>query len=67
MAELLRYDILINYIRVRDEIRCIMKENGEIEEDEIQRLPYLQAVVKETLRLHPAYGQRQIYSCRTDF
>lgn len=32
---------------------CIMKENGEIEEDEIQWLPYLQAVVKETLRLHP--------------
>ncbi|MCO5598328.1 hypothetical protein L7F22_052421 [Adiantum nelumboides] len=31
-----------------------MDKNQTIEEDDIQRMPYLRAVVKETMRLHPA-------------
>lgn len=31
-----------------------IEENKQIEESDIARLPYLQAVVKETFRLHPA-------------
>ncbi|KAI3444658.1 hypothetical protein Pfo_001323 [Paulownia fortunei] len=37
-----------------DEIRDIVGENRQIQESDIIRLPYLQAVVKETFRLHPA-------------
>lgn len=40
--------------KVRDEIEDIIKEKekGEVEESDIGRLLYLQAVMKETLRLH---------------
>ncbi|KAH6817839.1 hypothetical protein C2S51_001442 [Perilla frutescens var. frutescens] len=40
--------------KLSDEVRDFIKENGQIEESDIPRLPYLQAVVKETFRLHPA-------------
>ncbi|KAL0397810.1 UNVERIFIED_CONTAM: cytochrome [Sesamum calycinum] len=40
--------------RVRDEIISLIGEKGQVEESDISQLPYLQAVVKETLRLHPA-------------
>ncbi|KAK6162409.1 hypothetical protein DH2020_002250 [Rehmannia glutinosa] len=40
--------------RVRNEITNIIGENKQVQESDIPRLPYLQAVVKETFRLHPA-------------
>ncbi|EYU32021.1 hypothetical protein ABFS82_02G153700 [Erythranthe guttata] len=51
MTELLRNPRKMS--KLRDEIRDIVGENKRMEESDIQRLPYLQAVVKESLRLHP--------------
>ncbi|CAN6231615.1 unnamed protein product [Urochloa humidicola] len=38
--------------RVRDEIREAIADDEPVTESNIHRLPYLQAVIKETLRLH---------------
>uniref|UniRef100_A0A0D9XHU9 Cytochrome P450 n=1 Tax=Leersia perrieri TaxID=77586 RepID=A0A0D9XHU9_9ORYZ len=51
MAELLRSPLAM--AKVCDELRRVIGSGRTIEESEISRLPYLQAVVKETLRLHP--------------
>lgn len=40
--------------KLRQEINESVKAHGKIEEREINRLPYLQAVIKETMRLHLA-------------
>ncbi|XP_047976768.1 cytochrome P450 76T24-like [Salvia hispanica] len=42
--------------KLRNEIRSFMSENGkqQVQESDIPLLPYLQAVVKENFRLHPA-------------
>ncbi|XP_065880310.1 6,7,8-trihydroxycoumarin synthase-like [Euphorbia lathyris] len=39
--------------KVQDEVRNIVKNKGFVDEDEAQNLPYLKAVVKETMRLQP--------------
>lgn len=52
MAELIRNPSKMS--RLSDEVRNFIEENGHVEESDIPRLPYLQAVVKETFRLHPA-------------
>ncbi|XP_019443227.1 PREDICTED: cytochrome P450 71A1-like [Lupinus angustifolius] len=39
--------------RVQEEIRQLLGDTDFINEDDIQRLPYLKAAVKETLRLFP--------------
>jgi trans-cinnamate 4-monooxygenase len=38
--------------KVRDEIKAVVGDDEPITESTIHRLPYLQAVIKETLRLH---------------
>jgi trans-cinnamate 4-monooxygenase len=38
--------------KVRDEIKAVVADHEPITESTIHRLPYLQAVIKETLRLH---------------
>ncbi|CAN8318676.1 unnamed protein product [Cochlearia groenlandica] len=51
MAELLRNPKTMT--KVQDEIKHVIGQNGVLQESDISQLPYLQAVVKETFRLHP--------------
>lgn len=39
--------------RAKDEVRGVVGEKEEVEESDIAKLPYLGAVIKETLRCHP--------------
>jgi len=52
MAELLNNTEKLK--KARAELEEIVGKDNPIEESDITRLPYLQAVVKETLRLHPS-------------
>ena len=52
MAELLRKPKTLQ--KARQEVLDVIGPQGEIKESDIDRLPYLGAIVKETLRLHPA-------------
>nr|XP_009794145.1 PREDICTED: cytochrome P450 93A3-like [Nicotiana sylvestris] len=49
---------LINHPRIMQkavqEIDSVVGKNRLVEESDIENLPYLQAIIKETLRLHPA-------------
>ncbi|KAK4802528.1 hypothetical protein SAY86_000731 [Trapa natans] len=52
MAELLRNPKVLE--KARQEILTVVGLQRPIQESDINNLPYLQAIVKETLRLHPA-------------
>ncbi|KAM7464286.1 hypothetical protein LguiA_032407 [Lonicera macranthoides] len=51
-TELLRNPSVLS--KVREEIDRVVGRDRKVEESDMDYLPYLQAVVKETLRLHPA-------------
>ncbi|XP_065874573.1 cytochrome P450 736A117-like [Euphorbia lathyris] len=51
MIELLRHPEAMK--KLQSEIREIAENKSEITEDDLQKIPYLKAVIKETLRLHP--------------
>ena len=52
MAELLHHPETIEKAQI--EIREVIGKGGIVQESDISKLPYLQSVVKETFRLHPA-------------
>ncbi|XP_023640163.1 cytochrome P450 76C4 isoform X1 [Capsella rubella] len=52
MAELLKNPKRM--AKAQAEIDSVVGQNGVVKETDISEMPYLQAVVKETLRLHPA-------------
>ncbi|WCJ18975.1 cytochrome P450 family 705 subfamily A polypeptide 25 [Euphorbia peplus] len=52
MAQLINNQTILK--KARDEIDSIVGENKLIQESDLPNLPYLQAIVKETLRLHPS-------------
>ncbi|CAI9102362.1 OLC1v1000622C1 [Oldenlandia corymbosa var. corymbosa] len=52
MAELINHQTIFN--KLKEEINGVVGSKRLVEESDIPNLPYLQAVVKETLRLHPS-------------
>ncbi|CAN1257873.1 Geraniol 8-hydroxylase [Linum perenne] len=52
MAELLSNPTTL--AKARDELDQTIGRNNHLQESDIIRLPYLQAIIKETFRLHPA-------------
>lgn len=52
MAELINRPEL--YTKLQDEIISVVGTKRTVQESDVENLPYLQAVIKETLRLHPS-------------
>jgi cytochrome P450 len=52
MAELLQSPKSMEM--VKEELKAVIGTKGQVAESDITQLPYLQAVVKEAFRLHPA-------------
>ncbi|KAG2677467.1 hypothetical protein I3843_12G101000 [Carya illinoinensis] len=52
MAELLHHPDVVS--KAKAELEQVIGRGNPVEESDITRLPYLQAVIKETFRLHPA-------------
>ncbi|KAK9108252.1 hypothetical protein Syun_024263 [Stephania yunnanensis] len=51
MAELARKPELMK--KAQEEIRRVIGGKGKVEESDLEQLPYLKMIVKETLRMHP--------------
>ncbi|KAG6533855.1 cytochrome P450 93A3-like [Zingiber officinale] len=51
LAELINHPNILN--KARDEIEAVVGKKRLVAESDLPNLPYLQAIVKETLRLHP--------------
>ncbi|PIA38208.1 hypothetical protein AQUCO_02800106v1 [Aquilegia coerulea] len=65
LAELINHPDIFE--KAREEIDSVIGKNRLVEESDIQNLPYLQAIVKETLRLHstgPLLVRRASEDCK---
>ncbi|CAL9109584.1 unnamed protein product [Musa acuminata var. zebrina] len=51
LAELINHPEILH--KAREELDAVVGKNRLVEESDIPNLPYLQSIVKETLRLHP--------------
>ncbi|KAH0455367.1 hypothetical protein IEQ34_015399 [Dendrobium chrysotoxum] len=51
MTQLIKNPWALN--KVQEEVRRVVGDKGMVEESDLQYLPYLKQVIKETLRLHP--------------
>lgn len=52
MAEIMKNPQVLK--KAQQELSAVVGEENVVEESHIQNLPYLQAIMKETLRIHPA-------------
>lgn len=52
MTELLRNPSMLS--KVKDEVRSVLEDRKIMQDEDISRLPYLEAVIEEVLRYHPA-------------
>lgn len=52
MAELMLHPAVMK--QAQDELNTVVGTNRTVQESDIAKLPYLQAIVKEAFRLHPA-------------
>ncbi|XP_050230194.1 geraniol 8-hydroxylase-like [Mercurialis annua] len=66
MTELFRNPIKLQKLQV--ELRSVINPGNQLEEKDIEHFPYLTAVIKETLRLHPPspllFPHRAMESCK---
>ncbi|XP_042040738.1 cytochrome P450 736A117-like [Salvia splendens] len=51
MTELIRHPTVMK--KLQDEIRGTMKGKHHVTDDDLQEMPYMKAVIKELIRLHP--------------
>ncbi|KAK2971480.1 hypothetical protein RJ640_020886, partial [Escallonia rubra] len=51
MTELIKNPVVMK--KVQEEVRALVGEKGRVDEDDLQNLLYLKAVIKEAMRLHP--------------
>ncbi|KAL2933837.1 Cytochrome P450 71A25 [Bienertia sinuspersici] len=51
MTELLRHPTIMK--KLQEEVRGITTGQADVSEDDLEKMKYLKAVIKETLRLHP--------------
>ncbi|XP_062075506.1 cytochrome P450 76C2-like [Humulus lupulus] len=64
MAELLRHPDVRR--KARSELAQLIGPKRVVQESDIDKLPYLQAIIKETLRLHPAVPLLLPYKAKND-
>ncbi|XP_047333590.1 geraniol 8-hydroxylase-like [Impatiens glandulifera] len=63
MTELLRHPTCMK--NAKNELKRIVCDGKQVEESDIDKLPYLQAIIKETMRMHPPAPfliPRQVYT-----
>lgn len=63
MSELINHPYVM--AKARQEIDMVIGKSKMVEESDIANLPYIQAIVKETLRLHPT-GPLVVRECTED-